>query len=199
MPEYPELAELRAAWAGQPGEESPPVDVERLHERRTSELFSTTRSEVIGSVAAALLLAGVVTWRFGPEQDRLVQAGCAGVVVWAAVTVFRFRNSLRRDHTGGGPGDFARTGLEHYRSELLRRRDHLRSAWLWHGPLCMAGILAAVTLPGRATPGRLVAVLPVILLLAGWAAAGIWNRLRQAGRLEREIEEIDEVPVKEVG
>ena len=45
MRELPELAEVRAAWLNQPEEEIP-VDIERLHRRRTWELFSTTRSEI---------------------------------------------------------------------------------------------------------------------------------------------------------
>ena len=90
MRELPEFAELRAAWLNQPEEEIP-VDIERIHRRRTWELFSTTRSEIISSIGAALFFAGIVAWRFALERDRLVLFGCAGVIVWAAVTVFRFR------------------------------------------------------------------------------------------------------------
>lgn len=122
MRELPEFAEVRAVWLNQPEEEIP-VDIERIHRRRTWELFSTTRSEIIGSIGAAPFFASTVAWRFAPERDRLVQFGCAGVIVWAAVTVFRFRYSILR-HTPP-PEALARTGLEHYRAELLRRRDHL--------------------------------------------------------------------------
>ena len=108
MRELPEFTELRAAWLNQPEEEIP-VDIERIHRRRTWALFSTTRSEIISSIGAALFFAGMVAWRFAPERDRLVLFGCAGVIVWAAVTVFRFRNSIRR-HTPQ-PGALARTGL----------------------------------------------------------------------------------------
>src|SRR6202162_3981078 len=166
MHELHEFAEVRAAWLNQPEEEFP-VDIERIHRRRTWELFSTTRSEIISSIGAALFFAGIVAWRFAPERDRLVQFGCAGVIVWAAVTVFLFRYSIRR-HTPQ-PDALARTGLEHYRAELLRRRDHLRSAWIWHGPLLLACILSAATLTKRIVPGRLWDALPVFLLLAGRA------------------------------
>ncbi len=116
MRELPEFTELRAAWLNQPEEEIP-VDIERIHRRRTWALFSTTRSEIISSIGAALFFAAMVAWRFAPERDRLVLFGCAGVIVWAAVTVFRFRNSIRR-HTPQ-PDALARTGLDHYRVELL--------------------------------------------------------------------------------
>jgi hypothetical protein len=195
MRELPEFAEIRAAWLNQP-EEDIPVDIERIHRRRTWELFSTTRSEIISSIGAALFFTGIVAWRFGPERDHLVQFGCAGVIVWAAVTAFRFRYSIRRCTPQSGT--LARTGLEHYRAELLRRRDHLRSVWVWHGPLLLACLLSAATLTKRIVPGRLWDALPVFLLLAGWAVIGIKRRLRQAGELQQEIDEISGVsPMEE--
>ena len=195
MSELPEFAEVRAAWLNQSSEETP-VDVERLHRRRTWELFSTTRSEIMSSIIAALLFAGVLAWRFAPERDRLVPFGCAGVIVWAAVTLFRYRSSIQSGTPG--PNAFATTGLEHYRAELLRRRDHLRSAWIWHGPLCLACILFAATVSHRIVPVRLWDALPVFLLLAGWTAIGIRRRLRHAAELQREIDEINGISTKEV-
>ena len=195
MRELPGFAEVRAAWLNQPEEEIP-VDIERIHRRRTWELFSTTRSEIISSIGAALFFASIVAWRFAPERDRLVQFGCAGVIVWAAVTVFRFRYSIRRH--APEPDALARTGLDHYRVELLRRRDHLRSAWIWHGPLLLACILSAATLTKRIVPGRLRDTLPVFLLLAGYAVVGIKRRVRQAAELQQEIDEISGVsPMEE--
>ena len=110
------------------------------------------------------------------------------MIVWAAVTVFRFRSSMRRNTPQ--PDAFAGTGLEHYRTELLRRRDHLRSAWIWHGPLWLSSILAAATLAGRVVPGRLWDALPVFVMLAGWAAIGLKRRQRQAAELQQEIDEL---------
>ncbi len=194
MRELPEFAEVRSAWLNQP-EEEVPVDLERIRRRRTWELFSITRSEIISSIGAALFFASVAAWRFAREGDRLVQFGCAAVVVWAAATVFRFRHAIRR-YTPR-PDALARTGLEHYRSELLRRRDHLRSAWIWHGPLLLACIFSAATLTKRIVPGRLWDALPVFLLLAMWAAIGIKRRLRQAAELEQEIDGISGEPPME--
>jgi hypothetical protein len=118
------------------------------------------------------------------------------VIVWATVTVLRYRSSIR--HNPPQPDGLARTGLEHYRAELLRRRDHLRSAWIWHGPLLLACILSAATLTDRIIPGRLWDALPVFLLLAGWAVIGIKRRVRQAAELQQEIDEISGIsPMEE--
>ncbi len=187
MRDLPDLLEARAAWLDQPEEEIS-VDIEPIYGRRTWELLSTTRAEVMSSIGAALFFAVVVAWRFAPERDRLVQLGCAAVIVWAAVTLFRFRSSIRRDTPQADA--FARTGLEHYRSELLRRRDHLRSGWIWHGPLALAGIVSTGTLAGRIVPGRLWDALPVVVLLLGWAAIGVRRRLRQAAEIQFEIDEL---------
>jgi hypothetical protein len=187
MRELPDLEEVRAAWLEQP--EEGPLDMDQIYGRRTWELFSTTRSEVMSSIVAAVFFASVVAWRFAPERDRLVQFGCGAVIVWALVTVYRFRASIRRNTLR--PEAFARTGLEHYRAGLVRRRDHLRSAWIWHGPLWLAGILSVATLAGRIVPGRLWDALPVFVLLVGWAAIGFRRRLRQAAEVQQEIDEID--------
>ena len=187
MHEPPELTDVRAAWLNQPEEELP-VAIERLRQRRTGELLSATRSEIISSISAALFFAAVLAWRFAPERQALVLYGCGVVIVWAALTALRFRYIIWRHPSP--PGAFARTGLEHYRAELRRRRAHLRSAWIWHGPLLLACILAAVALPKRAVLPRLWDELPVLVLLAGWAAIGTRRRFRQASDLEREINEL---------
>jgi hypothetical protein len=183
MREHPDFAEVKAAWLDQP--EEGPVDIDQIYGRRTWELFSTTRSEVMGSIVAALFFASVLAWRFAPERDRLVQVGCAAVIVWAGVTVFQFRASIRR-----APDFFAGTGLAHYRAELLRRRDHLRSVWIWHGPLWLAIILSTAAVARRMVPGRLWDALPVVILLAGWAGLGVRRRLRQAAEVQQEIDEL---------
>lgn len=186
MPEVPEFTVVKAAWLNQP--ETLPVDIGSLHRPRAWELFSTTRSEILWSIGAALFFASVMAWRFAPERNRPLLYGCAGVVVWAALTAFRYRHSIRRNPPP--PDTLASTGLEHYRTELLRRRDHLRSAWIWHGPLLLACILSASALTVRIVPRRIWDALPFVLLLAAWAAIGIKRRLKQAAALQREIDEI---------
>lgn len=191
MRELPEPSEARAAWLNQPEEDSS-VDLERHLRRRTWELFSTTRSEIIASAVAALFFAGIVAWRVAPEGDRLAQYGCVAIVAWAAVTIYRFRRSMLRSAPQADA--LARTGLAHYREELLRRRDHLRSAWVWHGPLVLAVVISAAATAERFVPGRLREAMPLILLLAAWVAFGIRRRRRQAADLQREIDEIGESP-----
>jgi hypothetical protein len=180
-------------WRGQP-EEKTAVDLRHLVNRRTRELYSSTRAEIILSIGAALFFVAVMAWRFELTRDRLLQLGIAIVIVWILVTLYRYRDRiLGRDPL---PADAATVGLEYYRKELERRRDHLKNEWVWHGPLFLASAIFALTFVGKAFPNveRLRSVLPLVVLLAIWTATGLWRRRQQVKGLEREINEIGSRP-----
>jgi hypothetical protein len=176
-----------AVWRGQ-SEEKPVMDIAQFADRRGSELHAATRSEILMSVAVALLFVAVMAWRFAPDWDRLLLAALGLMLVWAALTLYRFRDRLRRQN------DFAVPGLDFYRRELQRRRDHLRNVWLWHGPLVLACLVFVVTVTGKVFPGtgQLRRVWPLVLLLAVWTAVGVWRRLKLARAIQREIDELNE-------
>ena len=180
-----------AIWRDQP-EEKHSVKLEQIVNRRTEELSSSTRSEILMSIGAALLFVGVMAWRFAPVHDRLLETGFAAVIAWAAISLYRFRRWIwQRD--AARPDAAAATGLEFYRKELERRRDHLRNAWVWHGPLILACLILLAIVTGKAFPvfRGLRSVLPLVVLLAIWTAFGLWRRLRQARELQREIDEME--------
>jgi len=175
-------------WRDQP-EEKLAVNLQQIVNRRTEELYSSTRSEILMSIGAAVLFVAVIAWRFAPRYNRLQELGFAAVIAWVVISLYRFRRRIwRRD--ASSPDTVAATGLEYYRKELERRRDHLRNAWLWHGPLLLAClILTAILISGKALqPFR--NVLPLVVLLAVWTAFGFSCRLRQARELQREIDEM---------
>ncbi len=177
-------------WRDQP-EEQLPVNLKQIVSRRTEELSSSTRSEVLMSMGAALFLVGVVAWRLRIAHESLLEFGFAAAIAWVAISLYCFRRRIwrwapsRRDAV-------AATGLEYYRTELERRRDHLRNGWLWHGPLSLASIIFIAVLTGRANIAfqPLRNVLPLLVLLAAWTGFGIWRRRLQAKDLQREIDEI---------
>jgi hypothetical protein len=179
-----------SVWRGQP-EEMLAVNLNQIMDRRMSELHSRTRSEILTSVGAAVLLIAVVAWRFAPESGRLVAVGIAAGLGWIAITLYSFRGRIWANETPR-PDAVAASGLAYYRAELERRRDHLRSIWLWNGPLVLAcGVLVAV-LAGRSFLGfeRFGSAIPLMALLAGWVAFGFWRRRLQAREIQREIEEL---------
>jgi lipopolysaccharide export LptBFGC system permease protein LptF len=180
-----------AIWRDQPEEELT-VNLEQIVNRRTEELSSSTRSEILMSVGAALLFFAVMAWRFAPAHDRLQEIGFAAVIAWAAISLYRFRRRIW-GRNPARPDAMAATGLEYYRKQLEQRRDHLRNAWLWHGPLFLACMILIAVLLGKAFPGveRLRSVLPLVVLLVVWTGFGLTRRRRQARELQREIDEIE--------
>ncbi|HYW48491.1 MAG TPA: hypothetical protein VE959_36850 [Bryobacteraceae bacterium] len=186
-----------ALWKGQP-EEKLAVNLEHIVNRRTVELYSSNRSEILMSIGAALLFVGVMAWRFAPVYDPLQEVGFAAVIAWVAISLYRSRRRIwRRDPPR--PDAVAATGLDYYRKELEQRRDHLRNAWIWHGPLFLACAILVATATGRTYSGfrPLRNVLPLILLLAVWTGFGLARRRRQARELQREIDEIESRPITE--
>jgi hypothetical protein len=187
MPEEPKEKDLGAVWRDQP-EEKHAVNLEQFTNRRTRELYSRTRSEIMMSIGAALLFVAVMAWRFASDEDRLQQLGFLAVIVWVLISLYWFRDLIW--HKASARDALAATSLEYYRKELERRRDHLRNAWLWHGPLFLAGIIFVATVIGKAVPGRFREVVPVFLLLAVWTGFGVRRRLRHAKEIQREINDI---------
>ena len=179
-----------AIWRDQP-EERCAVNLEQIVKRRTDELGSSTRSEILMSIGAALLFVGVMAWRLAPYRDHILQVGYAAAIAWVAVTVYRFRRRIWRRPTVSADA-MAASGVEYYRRELEQRRDHLRRAWLWHGPLLLACMVLTAILTGETFSGYqpLRNVLPLVALLAFWTGFGLIRRRRQAKELQREIDEI---------
>lgn len=187
MPDGTGPNDLGAVWRSQPPE-TPAVCLEQLANRRTRELYSSTRSEILASIGAALFLLIVMELRFAYAHNRLLQLGMAAIAVWIVISLLWFRGRI---WSAPAPRDaLAASGLEHYRKELERRRDHLRNAWVWHGPLFLACAIFGAIAAGSTWPGRLWNAVPLAMLLAAWTAFGIVRRRRHARELQREIDEI---------
>jgi hypothetical protein len=187
--------DLGAVWRNQP-EENRPVDPERFVRRRTRDLSASTRWEIAMSIASALLFMAIVGLRFASAHDRPRQLGwiaAAAAIGWVLISLYWFRGRIwRRDPArADAPAAACR---EYYRKELERRRDHLRNAWLWHGPLLLACLMSVAIFLGEGFPGidRLRSAAPLIVLLAVWTGFGITRRRRQANEIQREIDEIDQ-------
>ncbi len=189
MSDQPRAKDPGAIWRGQP-EEVRAVNLEQIVKRRTEELYSSTRSDILMSIGAALLFVGVVGWRLAPAHDRLLVIGFAAVIVWVVISAFWFRRRIWGQPAR--PDAVAAPGLEYYRKELERRRDHLRNEWVWHGPLFLACLILIAIVAGKTYSGyqRVQNVLPLVVLLAVWTGFGLVRRHRQVKELQREINEI---------
>lgn len=182
-----------ALWRSQPKEEHQ-MHAHRIVNRRARELHSRTRAEIITGVAAPILFIAVIAWRFGFANDRIVALGFALIVVWIVVSLYAMRRRI-----WGLPEPtldaVAAVSIDYYRHELQERRDHLRSLWLWHGPMLLACIVFLGAVLGRVWPvyQRMVNALPFVVLLVVWSALNLWQRRRQANELQRELDELDQL------
>ena len=182
--------DLGIVWREQPTERLA-VHLRHFVKRRAQEMNSTTRAEILTSIGAAVFFVAVIWWRVPPAQDRPLQAGFAIVIAWVLFTLYRFRDRIWRRP----PIDaVAANGLEYYCSELRTRRDHLRNAWLWHGPLALACMVAIASFSVRSVSGaaRLRNAMPIIVFLGIWIVVGFARRRSLANDLQKEIEEMQE-------
>ena len=135
MPEDKTTQDLASAWKSQPDES--PVKLEGLLDRRTRELDTANRSEILISLGAALFFVAVIAWR-EPflMKDQMSQAGFAAVAAWVLISLYWFRHRIWR--SAPRKDALAVPGIDFYRQSLAGRRDQLKNAWLWHGPLFLA-------------------------------------------------------------
>ena len=192
MSERPEIGNAGIIWRHQP-EEEVAVGLEQIVNRRTKELDWSTRWEILMSICAALLFVGVVLLRVAPSRDGFLDAVLAAAGVWAILALVLLRRQIWRREPSRADAAAA-TGLEYYRGVLERRRDHLKNAWIWHGPLFLACLALIAIVTGKSFLGfeRLRSATPLLALLAGWTVFGVVLRLRQARELQREIDELEQ-------
>ena len=173
-------------WREQGG--GPAVDI-RVLERRESELSRRTRAEILASFGAAALFLAVVGWRFATAYGRVPTAGLVAMAAWLLVSLVWFFGRRRGQRA---PDSVTASGVEHYRRELERRRDHLRNVWIWHGPLIAACVTLAVVVDSPLAMRRIGAIAPLLVVLAAWVVFGAAQRRREARGLQREIDELGE-------
>lgn len=156
---------------------------------RTRDLAPRTRSEILSSTGAVFLFVFLLVWRFDSIRDPFVLLSFVPMAVWILTVALRYRNRI-------WPGAaIAAPGIEFYRSELEKRRAHLRNLWLWHGPLLFACLtLTAVWLrKSVVSVQRLVSVSPLLLVLLIWTAMGVRKRQREAEAIQMEIDEMKDM------
>jgi hypothetical protein len=195
MDEHSFPQEAGALWRDQPLHHSTPVVItEEALQRRTDSVSARTRYETIVSLCAAVFFVAVLVLRLQSFSDRTFLLGLALCTVWIAVTLIRARGALFGvQPAAGSAAERWATGVEFYRAELERRRKHLASSWLWHGPLAIACVLLAILVArnmAASSLARYLSVLPLLVALLFWIVIGIRQRRRQMMEIQRELEEI---------
>ena len=104
-----------------------------------------------------------------------------GSVLIIAGTIYVVRQLYRRSTPAAMPAEFGLTAsVEFYRSELVRQRDLLQSVWKWY----LAPFVPGMVMFSRGKIPFLTS--NTIMFGLVW-----WMNRRGAGRLTRQIEELD--------
>lgn len=179
----------RTLWQGQPGERTP-VSIEDLG-RRNRRLLREARRDMVATMAAVASLLLLPRWVPAVQMGLWYDLAQSATAAWALLALLLLRKRLWPGLPP--PAAVAVPGMEHFRAELARRRDHLRLAWLWRAPAVAALLLFVVSFASLALGqrGSIRPVLPLLAVSSVWVVLLAAQTLRQVRRLDAEIRRLD--------
>jgi len=160
--------------------------------QKTQELHAKTRRALLGSMAQPLVVAAISGWGIKWFDGPMVRAAFAIAIIWSAAGQY-FGN---RGMWSAAPADAALSnGIASYRREVERWRHLSERFLLWYfGPMVLAiATLIAPLLSLGIRRGMLLSMSPFVTLIVIWIAAVFVIRMRQHRKLQREIDELNEI------
>ena len=165
-----------------------------VHARAEQFQKKTRRAFVIECITTAFVVVvfGIYSWIFPGWMMKTGSLLCLLAILFA---LWQVRRRITARQVQAAP---ARELIAFHRSELVRRRDALKSAWLWYLAPILPGTV--LMLMGRwfqfHVPGRSLAQDHAMILSGGAIAAlifaAIWLRqFIRARQLQREIDALD--------
>lgn len=137
---------------------------------------------------AAVVVVFAFGWTLWSEPSAAARIG-AGLIIVAALFVSYWLRA--QGVTASLPADLGtQSSLDFLRGELERKRDRLRSAWLWYLLPFVPGVLVLGIARALAQPARAPRVVAssVLLLIAG---VGLHVRSRRAAaRVQRRLDDL---------
>lgn len=148
-----------------------------------------TQRNILASAGAGAALA-LAFWRLQFARNPWYDAGLVVAAVWAGGSLIWFRKRIWPGRPA--PDAVSVNGLEFYRSEIMERRDHLRTAWFWLGPVFLAlGILVIRLLTivfGESVPIRNIA--PFLVLSLIWVGTMVSQTRSRLRKLDKELKDL---------
>jgi hypothetical protein len=177
-------------WQNQPTE-PPPMTLEEIR-RKARALQAKSRREFLGNLTASLSLIAFSAWSFATSQDAIQRSGFALAIAWFLIAQYPAHKRLWSSKLAGDAA--LTTGVQFYRGELERRRDHFRYNWQWVlGPILL--MIGSLLLPALRSvlknPGLTRNMVPFVALLAVWIAAFFVIRNRAIREVKQEIDELN--------
>jgi hypothetical protein len=178
--------DVRRLWRDQPSEEirMSAQEVRGLAEKFERIIRRRNRREY-GAAAFAVVWYCVWAWIAG---NAVVSVGCWLVALAALFVVFHLhRHGAARRPPGEQEG---MSGLEFYRSELVRQRDLVRSVWRWYLLPFVPGMLLILVGYWLERPGGWHLLPFGIFVAVTFAGIGLLNQ-RVARKLQRRLDDLD--------
>jgi hypothetical protein len=189
--------DVRTIWLNQPTEA--PTMISKLIEQRSRELRIKTRRKLIGTVAGPLA-AGIFyaySMKAFPALRQMLQLPFALSLAWGLAGLYFLNRGMWSSAMPGGLGHG--TGLEVCRLEIERQRDLVRRFLVWSfGPviLAVATFVSALALISTKERGIFPNGLPFLILVVVWIVSWFVIRLREQRELQRGIDELNDIEMK---
>jgi hypothetical protein len=181
----------KSIWQNQPTE--PSKMTMKMIRRKTQQLHTKTRRELLNSIVVSLFVVGLSIFGITRVHGAAIRAVFVLTIGWTlAAQFFVYRGSLADSE----PSDVSlNTSLQSYRREVERQR-YLSSRFLvWSfGPYMLAvGAMSALLLAIVRPHGFLRNSIPFFTMLGLWFIAVFVIRMQQQHDLQREIDELNEI------
>lgn len=157
-------------------------------EQKARELKTKTRRNLVGNIAFATVASGL--YAFAMTQFPEMRVPFTLAIAWTAAGAYFLHRGMR---SATLPGDAAwSTGMELYRDEVNQRRMLIRGALWWSfAPAMLAIGTFLVALSKKGDIFR--KAMPFMALVAVWVVAYFVIRMREQGKLRREIDELNRI------
>jgi Flp pilus assembly protein TadB len=180
----------KSIWQNQPTE--PFKMTVRMIRRRTQQLRTKTRRELLNSMVVSLFVVGLSIFGITRVHGAALRGIFVLTIGWTlAAQYFVYRGSL----ADSKQSDFSlNTSLQSYRREVERQRDLSSSFLVWtFGPIVLVGSSMSALLFAVVRPhGFLLNTIPFFILLGSWFIVFV-IRMQEQRHLQREIRELNEI------
>jgi positive regulator of sigma E activity len=176
---------LLKTWQNQPMEKSP-MSVEQV-QAKISAFQRKTRSGYFLELVATIVVFlgfGMVVWAF---PNLWVKVGSALIILGGAFVFFQVHRRLKARVSSE---DVGAQILVFYKQELTRRRDMLRSSWVWYISPLVPGMLVYWIGMAQANPQNPFNMIGVVTCFGTFFGVGLFNEWR-ARRVQREIDALE--------
>jgi hypothetical protein len=184
----------RKIWQGQPREIS--TVTLKMIRMKVQDLHAKTRRNMLGIWAGPFAVGGLSAYGIKLVHGLfpLLEVAFVVAIVWSLAGVYFFSRGM---WSAAMPGDAAlSTGIEFYRREIERHRALYGRILLWSfGPiaLALAAFILFLVMVSRGKTDEFAKGMPFIILVAIWIAAYFVIRMRGRRKLQREIDDLNDI------